>query len=129
MVGLKWFILPCFNAIHEKRDERIRNDLAASEQLQSQLIEKQQQRLKRLEQAKAQASDIIHKTITELEQFEVKQLQELQDRIKKQLQDFQQVLDQEKQSLEGQIESLVNQSLPQLLPKLLGEEVLAKWPY
>jgi F-type H+-transporting ATPase subunit b len=123
---LKWLIIPYFNAIHLKRDERIRNDLATSEKLQSELIKKQEQRLQKLEQAKAQASDLIHKTVTELEQFEAEQLQELQGRIKKQLQDFQHLLYEESQALEGQIELLVNQSLHQLLPKFLGEGIIEK---
>ena len=105
-----------------RREVLIEQDQAKTKELNDQQQEKQRQRLHRLEQAKEKAYELVSKTVLKMDAFEEKRMQEIHEQINHQLKDFQVSLEQEKKSLEKDIEALVQQSVHHLLPKLLVGE-------
>ena len=78
MFGMVWLILPRLNQILSQRADRIRQDLAKAEQLYQTSEQKSHQRLQRLQQAEAQAAELIHHTMVEMEQYKTDCLLDLQ---------------------------------------------------
>lgn len=120
LIVFKKFIIPYLGKIHIKREEKIQDDLSASEKTENKFLDMQRLYLVKIEAAKKQAATLVDQTMTELEIFETEQLRILQKTISKQLDDFKNTLDQERKNLENPIKELVDQSLQSLLPKILG---------
>lgn len=121
-LALSRVIIPRFKAMLLRREVLIEQDQSKTKELNDQQQEKQRQRLHRLEQAKEKAYELVSKTVLKMDAFEEKRMQEIHEQINHQLKDFQVSLEQEKKSLEKDIEALVQQSVHHLLPKLLVGE-------
>ena len=95
-------------------------DKVKTKDLYDQQRERQSQRLKRVEEAKEAAHALISQAVSEMDAFEAERMQQIHDQTNQQLKDFQADLENEKKGLEKDIESLVEQSVQHLLPKLLA---------
>ena len=123
MLALSKVIIPQFKAMLSRREVLIEQDQAKAKELHDQQKEKQHRRLHRLEKTQEKAHELIRKTVVEMDEFEEKRLQEIHDQMNHQLKGFQVSLEQEKKSLEKDIQDLVQQSVQHLLPKLLAGKV------
>ena len=115
-------IIPRFKETLLKRQGLVDSDKAKAMELHARQQEQQNHRLHRLELAKDQARDLINQTVLEMDEFEDKCIQQIHEQTNQQLKDFETALEQEKKSLEKEIENLVQRSIDQLLPKLLAEK-------
>ncbi|WP_165380337.1 hypothetical protein [Candidatus Finniella inopinata] len=120
LLTLKAFILPRFTGMLSGRQALMDQNKAKTKDLYDQQRVRQSQRLKRLEEAKEAAHALISQAVSEMDAFEAERIQQIHDQTNQKLLDFQADLENEKKSLEKDIESLVEQSVHHLLPKLLA---------
>ncbi|MCX7338641.1 MAG: hypothetical protein NTX76_05115 [Alphaproteobacteria bacterium] len=120
--------IPRIGVIFEARAQKLRQDLDSVQESLRKFEILDAQREARIGEAEEKASQIVNAVLVELEEKRKKQLQFATEEMHQTVSQMEESLERQKESIQATVRQIVEESLKDLIPKILGAPKVKKTP-